>query len=408
MNFLRKKENILTGKKLLLLFFALIYLINPFITVLCLYFYAATQKSIPDSLLKLSCFLLALFIGCINSTHYPYNVDLIWYMAGYLDARWVPFKEYVFSFGINGTGKELAFPLFNYIVYSIIGPCQHGYIMIHAFFCYSLLNMAVYKFGKAIHLSPIAILTSVFLMTFIPFIFTMSIVIMRQFLAGSILLYILVEKFLYNKKCWVWMVIMVLVHSSSFFFLPFIFIPFFSKAIERKSIKYYFIGVIGVLLSQYIAKFISPFLGTNNALGYAAYRLAQGTTFEIDALSPFKIMVSIFIAIIPLWVIYYKRKNLKDNPGIIHFSNVLLVLVLFIVANLNQVEMSGRFNVYVWQFAPCAISLILYAYKESRPIYACLTCFVLIFFIYHLEAGHWDYKAVDHIYTSSLFHYILK
>lgn len=400
------QKKVFTKDNLVLLFFILLYIANPFISIWSAYFYIITQNSVSDKFIKLNCVLLALFIGCINTTMYPYTAsDLGWYLVDYLRAGNTSLWDYLMTSGRSGAGKEVVFPIFNYIIYSLVGPNKVLYIIIYSTVCYTFLNLAIYKFAKYFQLSSLIIISTIFIMTFTPYIFNLSINLLRQFLAGSILLYILVEILFYHKRCWLWMVCMVLIHTSAIFFVPLIFIPFFKRKITKKTWVFYILGAACVLASQSIAKAFLPFLSENNAIGNAVSRLALGTTYELDPLTPFKVAVSVMIAVLPQ-ILIYKNDDLKDKPSVLHFFNILLILVLYVIVSLDQTEMSVRFNTYVWLFAPFSICLILYVFKLPKIIYFFIAIGIFCFFVYYLDHAVWKYTVGRDMYTNSLLHYM--
>jgi hypothetical protein len=182
-----------------ILYFSLFFIVNPFFAIVLLFIYLLFGRQNNIILSTFACFLTALFNGLVNSTKVPEN-DLIWYLAGYLDAGRMPFLKYIFSFGLTGTGKELGFSTFNYFLYLIAGDNTKLYIILYTFFAYSFLNLAVLKFGKSLNIPRAYMVTAVFVMAFTPFIFTMSAQLLRQFLAASVLMYILVNKLFYGKN----------------------------------------------------------------------------------------------------------------------------------------------------------------------------------------------------------------
>lgn len=392
----------------------LIFIVNPLFGLVFLGIYLILSNRTNSSLLKLTPFLIAFFIGCVNSTKVPEN-DLVWYLTDYLKAGGMSFLEYLNNFGTMGNtdgimanSKEIVFAIFNYIVYQFIGDNIKLYVLIYSLVAYSFLNLAVYKFGKAIKIPNKFIITAIFIMSFTPYIFTMSAILLRQFLAASLLMYILVNKLLYKKKSYLLILSMVLIHSSAFLFIPFLFIPFFEKSLlNRETILYYFLMVIVLFNVQNIALILLPLFNDVPGLTYILTRASQDTIFDLGQLSFAKIITSILIISLPLILISYLRPRLKKENGLIHFFNILLVLVIFILANLHQSELSNRMNFYVWQFFPFVFLLYIWHFKLHRFILICIVVFIIIFFIYYLSAGMWTYTLELGIFYYSLFNYLI-
>jgi len=395
---------------LLLIFF----IINPLFGLVFTSVYLIFSNKTNSSLFKLTPFLVAFFIGCINSTKVPEN-DLVWYLREYLKAGSMPFLEYLGNFGVMGNthgilsnGKEILFAIFNYVTYQFVGDNTKLYVLFYSFAAYSFLNLAIYKFGRAIKIPNRFIVTAIFIMSFTPYIFTMSGILLRQFLAAALLMYILVNKLFYNKKSYLLIICMILIHSSAFLFVPFLFFLFFKKSLLNKNTILYYLLIILVLFNvQKIALILLPIFDNITVFKYILTRASQDTTFDLGQLSFAKIITSILTVFLPLILIYYLRPRLKKENGLIHFFNILLVLVIFILANLHQSELSNRMNFYVWQFFPFVFLLYVWYFKIHRLMLICIITFIVIFFIYYLSAGMWTYTLELGIYYYSLFNYII-
>ena len=398
------------------LFSIVLFVINPLFGLVFISIYLILSNRTNWLLLNLTPFLVAFFIACVNSTKVPEN-DLVWYLSEYLEAGRMPFLEYLANFGVMGNtntagvlanGKEVAFAIFNYIAYQFLGDNTKLYVLLYSFVAYSFLNLAIYKFGKAIKIPNKFIVTAIFIMSFTPYIFTMSAILLRQFLASAILMFILVNRLFYEKKSYVLIVCMVLIHSSAFLFVPFLFIPFLKKGLLVKRTFVYYLIILLVLFNvQKIALVLIPIFGNVPTLKYILTRASEDTTFDLGRLSLAKQLTSILTVILPLILIYLLRPALKKEKGLIFFFNILLILVIFIMTNLHQSELSNRLNFYVWPFFPFVFLLYMWYFKLHRLILINIIAFIIIFFIYYLSAGMWTYTLELGIYYYTLLNYII-
>jgi hypothetical protein len=393
-------------------FFCALYIFNPLLGLLLAFLFliaAADTKyryvGTNALFLQFISILLAFYLGCINSTKSSYNdPDLTWYLAGFLDAGKQDFLHYIFNFGLNGKGKELAFPFFNYIIYFIIGPSTTWYVILYTTVCYLFLNFAFLKFCRAIKVDYIFTVSGLFLIAFLPFVFAISAVILRQFLAGSVLMYILVRNCFYGKKSWLLAIFMVLCHTTSFFFLPFLYAPFFNKYINKRTIFYYLAGLLVLIFIQQIAAVSSVIFPNDSAVGYALDRASRDTTTELKVLTISKILFLVVLASVPVYIIYVKNKSLRFNKGLIRFSNLLMILVVFILINLNQVELTVRFNAYAWMFLAFIMALASSYFKILNKASIFIVLITIAYFFLTLHSGMWIYK-VKNVYTNSLIDY---
>ena len=201
---------------------------------------------------------------------------------------------------------------------------------------------------------------------------------------------------------------MILIHSSAFLFVPFLFVPFFKKSLLNKNTILYYLLIILVLFNvQKIALMLLPIFDNITVFKYILTRASQDTTFDLGQLSFVKIITSILTVFLPLILIYYLSPRLKKEKGLIPFFNIVLVLVIFILANLHQSELSNRMNFYVWQFFPFVFLLYTWYFNIHRLMLICIVVFIVIFFIYYLSAGMWTYTLEFGIYYYSLLNYLI-
>lgn len=369
-----------------------LFFLNPlfgiaFLLLWCVYL----SSRLKYSTLYFAGLIFSAFVGLVNATKLHEN-DLIWYVAGYLDAGSLPFVEYLLTFGRNGMGQELAFPLFNYVVFQFLGPRPLAYIFLHSFLSYSILNFSVIRFGKALEIRPSLVLMGVIIMTFTPYIFAMSAILMRQFLASAILMMILVERFFYGKRMLVWLLIMVLVHSVTIFFVPFIILPFFKRAFSTKTLPVYVLMFVAVLSIQLIATLLLPLVQSIPLLQYAVLRASTGTTYDLGVLSTTKVLVSVLTAAVPMIFLYVFNGRKFMSGGLLHFFNVCLVLVVFIIGNLHQSELSVRLNFFVWQFFPLSVLFIFKHIRQFQLVSLPLNAALIVFFVIYLDFSMWTYQ----------------
>lgn len=385
-----------------MVFFSIFFLINPLFALIALYLVLMFGKKylVDDNRFRIFvCVLVSLYVSFINSTKSPVNdPDLAWYIDGYLDAGNGDFMTYLLTFGLNGQGRELAFPFLNYIIYLIIGPSPHLYVMIVSFLCYFLINISIVTFCKNLKINYRALYTGIFIMSFLPMLFAISAVVLRQFFAGSLLIYILVQKSFYNRNNWFLAIFMCLSHTSTLFFIPFIYLPYFEK---RLNIRVVVLFALGIIFVQDITSVFLPFFSTESSIGYALERANTGTTFELPPLTIPKITLLLFMAGFSIYTTMMRDNQRRER----RLFNTLMFLVLFILLNLDQVELTVRFNFYCWLFLPFIIGKLSMVNKQFMYGLMFLSLFVLFIFIITLRRGVWIYK-IDNIWLMSTLDYL--
>lgn len=392
------------------LFIILLFLINPLISILVGYI-IAILKDYSGKYNVLPFFVLAItvYISCINSISEPRS-DMLWYLEDYYEVGSAKsYTEYVFTFGRNGAGLELAFPTINYLIYYLIGDSQRGYIFFTSFISYGLINYSLFRLGRALNYKDYIIFSSLIIVIFFPLIFTLSAVLLRQFMAGALFLYILVERCFYNKKCFILIAIMALLHTSALFFVPFLLFKRILKPII-KSNWFYFAGVIAALsLYQIVASILLSLLPAHGSiLFYALDRASRDTTYDLGQMELYKRVLLFAMTFIPFIVFYiskYRQKHYdKLMSSVVH---ILTILGFFIIMNLHQSELSNRFMLYVYLLIP-TIYLYLINFVRFSKLIALLVILgmIVIFYKYiqNLSLGH-IYMS-DHFFVTSIFNFL--
>lgn len=258
--------------------------------------------------------------------------------------------------------------------------------------CYSLSFYAIVRLGNFIKQSNRQIIVSLVWFACFPWIFTYSQTILRQFLASSFLMIILVEHFLYKKKMFILSICMVLTHTSTFIFLPFLYLPFFKKPLTKKTIVFYLIGIVLLASFQMLSQTLSNVFATtgDNALTYVLDRASADTTFELPPLGIDKILFLIVISGVCLYTYYNIRTRQKVlfESHFFHIGliNTIVVFCVFIIANLRQLELSNRFFSYTAMLSAVPIVYLTSKYRPSNEavqIYFYMMQIMLVLYFTH-------------------------
>jgi hypothetical protein len=399
-----------------LVFISLIYIIffvfNPLLTLLCLFIAISNihtklygDKSI--NLINLCCVLCAVFMGCINAVKVPEN-DLLWFLDTYKKASTTGYIDYIYGVGLNMYESALKDPVYTTFVW-VMNRLLGGNVTLFKFFItllnYLLLNKSIVKFCRHFNFSINETIAGVFLMCFIPYIFTMSLQLVRQFLAGSLFVYLLVDICFYKRINWILIFCMGLIHSSALFFIPFLLLPFMDKPVSQNKIYYVFtiIGIVGLqIISLYLVN--TGLFNSDNPMSYAVERASRDAMFGY-VLPTWKVIVVCIIGIFHFYLAYIKIKKDNPNTGLRRYCNTLIFLSIFILLNLHQSEISFRFLSYFFPFLPFMIVWWLNKLKKII-INTFLVIGMIVFWVLYLDIGTWDYKLPYNIWITPIFSYL--
>ncbi|MFW5982892.1 MAG: EpsG family protein [bacterium] len=379
----------------------LFFPVSPFISIILFFIITTLTKKANDKTFYLFFFLLAIYLGLINSTKLPES-DLINYYESFLEVENFSFFEYILL-----NGKEPVFFIFNYLSYYITGGNTDFYIIISTTIAYMFLFVAILKFFRAMNISKNTIVFAIILTAFFPQLFSLSAHLNRQFIAASILMFAMVQKIYYKKTVWPYLLIAVFTHSTAIFFVPLLYL----KTMKRKfSLKVVIVLLIILSAISFIIPIIGEIISTaigKNFLTYALIRAASGTSKELEPLGLMSFIVMgvlIFIVLLNQYL-----KNSKNDIGFMHFSNIFLIFSGFILFNLQMNELSTRFFFYTYFFFPFIFPLLIKSNKLANVyIRSIMSISMIFFFLYRIEYGSWEYAEINKLVFGNIFKYFIQ
>lgn len=379
----------------------LLFLINPFVCIVCFAVYLNFQRKVNRKQFYFFYFLLAVFLGFINVTKLPES-DLAYHASGYTDARGVTIYQYLLSLKF----KEFIFYAYNYIFYYLSGGSVKFWILTITFLGYFPFFIAIHSFQVKISGKPNYIIFSICIAAFFPQLFSLSAHLIRQFIAGSIALYFLVEKLVYKKNKW-WLIFLgAFIHSTSIIIFAMGLVPFLKKRPNVTNISKY--GFLVLILGGYqiLSQSLLSTFSETAGIGYALERASRDTTFELAAFSITNYIFILILAFLLIKRVYVNNLDKKIN-GVEFISNIIFIQIFFILINLHQAELSNRLFFYLCFFFPLIIPLQFQQsnYGVLRKI---LTLFLIYFFSYRLILGTWHYATIAEIMKSNFFDFIFR
>lgn len=390
----------------------ILFIICPVITIIGIYFNFYYSKGDQNFDWKYLIYCI-LIVSLVNSTKVPEN-DLIWYLEAYERANGISFIAYIPLSGVNigAPCTDFGYNLYVWILSNLFNGNTAAFKFVNSIVTYLILGFSIIKFGRKFQLPRHVVLVAITLMLFIPYIFTMSLQIVRQFFSGCILIYLLLDLLYFDsiksflKKNGLFILLMFAFHKSSLFFIIFFLCPFLRKN-PKDSILLYCGIIVALVGYQFLAKILLPFLeDEQSSFSSAVQRASADTTFDLGQMSLIKILlicIFIFISITYAYLIrpYNKIGQLK------HILNIILITCIFILLNLHQSELSNRFYFYILPFFPFLYILISLKYSRIKGM-SHLIFFVTIFsWMIYLYYGVWDYNLPVLGVFSPIFLYLM-
>lgn len=403
----------LTQNKLLLLVLLFLFSLSPFLFLLVLFIYGMNKLKVEDNdfILLLACITGSIMVSAVNAVKIPEN-DLIWYVNSFHLTHHLSFFECIKA-GPSATGydagKEPMYCALVWFLSRLTFDNDTLFKFALSLINYTLLTFSTFIYGKHMKLQSVTILCGIFLMCFIPYIFTMSLQLLRQFTAGSILVMLAVLKS-YTKISPYWIyagaLSMVLIHSTALFYLPFLLLPAFQKEFEDAKWWYLFVFV-GILALQKLAASMLGFmdLGGDNSVSMAMERAASGTNKEFGRLSFTKLAMIISIAC-SAWFAGFRDERTKDS-GIKLLSNLCIFLCIFIVTNLDQSELAIRMFFYLFPFVPLLLMPYFEKFRIPDLLILVIGIVMLFFWSQYLHIGVWTYELPMSVFICPIELYLI-
>lgn len=393
-----------------------VFLLNPFFGSFLLlnYLFVVITKN-NKKLYKVLAIFLAILLGLINTTKVPEN-DIIWHTQYFLKSGDFSLLGYLVF-----VGKDPFFYFFNYIFYYLSNGNVRLWMLTFSFISYILFFISLIKFSKKVNFSNSQLLLALALAAFFPQLFSLSAHLIRQFVASAIFIYFAIDKIFYENNKWWLVIIGLFTHSSVFILFPLVYLPFLGDFKKNKILN---ILILGLLLSyQLVARILLLIVGKLNILlTYVLTRAIGDTTFDLGGFQLMNFVLMFVMLGIAFY--YYKndklskskennsRKNItefnKKHLQIRHFFAILLYLSVFILANIQQSELSNRLFFYLFFFFPFIFPLLFdYRIKGSKYINYAVSMFFIFFFIYRIANGTWTYLPLTDLFSNSIFAYFL-
>lgn len=358
---------------------------------------------------------IAVYFSAINATKTPAGDQISYYVA-YKNVPIIGFfKSLVHIYGLSAQENpesmkisgEFMNGVYNYIGYYL----TFGYYPLFAAFLtftnYILNFLGIYKFTKTLKNPHIPIVCGILILSFFYFYFQFLLQIQKQFLAQSIMMYVLASYAVtgkLKKKEWFFMLCAVFTHAATLLFVPLIFYKPLRARLTKKGLL--FLGIVFSSLIIMGPKLAGNVISGNNnsALTYGINRLANS---EINNDTEFGLVWSqVFVIAIPIAFIVLKklwldRKNLNSEQAFIF--NIILLLLLTVASMFNQPTAQYRYFMMTIAFMPYAYFFISKNIQTRDNILKILSFIMIVWFYYQFEKIVWHYAPeIDIIIKSPI------
>lgn len=350
---------------------------------------------------------VAIWISLVNITK-TITSDQLVYMELFRNVSKSGFYSTVFE-SWDGSGKEPVYSFITWILYYLCGGSLRLFFFTLSLIIYLFQYVAIYRLSCSMGNSKGTFICGIIILTFFSQYFVMTLHIIRQILAASIVMYAIVYRATIGRNNWLLLIISPLIHTSSFLFVIISLMPWLYQRLCFKRI----ILVLGCFGSMIVFNnFIGEVLGNISleTVSYAAQRLgAIGASDGGSINKIIMLMVLIPLGICALRILReYRIKELsKVNPykPVLPIAYMSLLLIIFILSFSKSPLLQYRFFYYSYSFVPLLLPLLFKGSKLNRLYQLILSLFfVARFFITH-NGSAFHYTSVANLMVQPITFY---
>lgn len=355
---------------------------------------------------------LALYFAAINATKRP-GGDQWQYWAAYMNVPTIGFiKSLIYIYGLDlkkgsqSISGEFMNGIYNFLGYYITFGYYPLYAAIITFANYIFNFLGIYKFAQTLKKPHIPIVCGILILSFFYLYFQYVLQIQKQFLAQSIIMYVLASYAVsgtIKKKDWILMFFAVFTHAATLLFVPIILYKPIRAKLTIKGL--FFLSLIFSTLIFLGPELAGTITSENNSsvFTYGVKRLSDsegkgdGGTLVLSQI----FVIAIPIAFIVIKKLFFERKTIIVEHAFI--LNIILLLLLTVTVMFNQPLAQYRYFMMIIAFMPYAYFFISKNVFLRNNFLKLISFIMIIWFYYQYDKIIWHYAPeIDIIIKSPI------
>jgi hypothetical protein len=370
----------------------LTFILNPFLSLIFAVIFVVIKNN--EYLNFILIINISLFIGLLNTTKVPES-DLMAYKELYLSSKDYTLLDYLSIFN-----REYIFYFFSYLFGLITGGSWKIFILFTTFISYFLILKSNFFIFKTLNPKSTKFYIAILNVSFLFILFSHSAHLLRNFIAGSFVIYFLVNFYFLNKIKWWAILIAFFIHSSAGLFVLVFLLP---NKIKSSILTKRFSKVLILFFASVFIYFTYDIFTSNYQINRILEIYSQKNSFEISELF-YALLTIFFIVSIYLFI---KNIYVKHASSILNYIKLIFVLVTIAGFSLFSGVLIGQ-RILLFLFIFCTIFLTMFIITKkniSQTITPIITIIVFYTFINNFNYGVWEYASVLKIFSNSLFSY---
>lgn len=406
------QKKIRSSNNSLILFFLLLFLIAPFISILIQVGYLFTITERKNSIFYVLILTVSIYLGLINTTIIA-NSDLVTYLDMYDSSAYLSLNNFL----LINTSTGLIFNVITYLIFYISNGSHFIYILAMTILIYLPLLISIFIFYTYYNSNNFIIALAIIFAAFSPQLFALSNNIIRQLIAASLFMYAFINNLYRGKKKILFIVAAIFIHSTIITFLPVYLWSIFYKRITLKRIVFFSSLIITLILFRLV--FLNYLISSLHFIPLQAMVVKlmrnPNNTYAPPSLSINIIMI--FILLITIFKYKYKKDQtvIKENKTYVVYFPYMYVVILYINFLLIYFlfyrfgQVSHRLVLYFYFLIPFFFPFLFI--KNGKFVNKFITglslLLIFVFFIYRLNISQYIYAPPNKIYGDLIFYLLL-
>ena len=337
--------------------------------------------------------VFASYMAVINAGKMPTS-DQSNYWAVYMQVPkegliWA--MNHIYGFRDATNGKEFMNGIYNYVGYYLTGGCYGLYIYINTILMYLPFYYCIYKMFEGGRNVKKAVLCGVICLSFFNQFFLLTIHLQRQFIAYSMIIYLMILKATTGKTNILLILIAFFTHTTAILFIPFLYFDLLYRRLSPKRMALIGILVVGALV------FVSSFIGNEsvevetNALNYSLQRIKNAggddVKFKLFEFLAFNFPM-VFIALTRMF-----QRGLKPLEYIVY--NTYIFLFVFVVSMSGNELVQYRFSFFTYGYMGMIFPMFCYENRNVTNLYyPFISLFFIVRFYLTFDNSNWTYDPI--------------
>jgi EpsG family len=376
----------------------LLFLIQPFLTLVMVVVLAMTINDLPRRYIYVVALIGSCYLGLINATKYP-DSDLINYLDWFASARELPLNTFLLT-----NSREPLYFLGLYGIANLPYSSNQLFVFLSTLISYLIFLFAVIRTGVHLKIRGKVIIAYISLLLFFAPLFSLSAHLMRQFLAASIVTLFLSEYIASGKRRWGILLTAILIHYSA---AVFIFVALLKKHDKLTSTISLVLYVVTLPLIYIVSKSVAPLFSDVPVLGFVFTRVAAEEGADLENLSTIAILFSLAMILVSTLNMRLLRRTAGTEAGLWCVNiGVIIIGIISIIAN-TQTQLSEiaiRFFFYLYFLSGLTLSMQIASLTSPQRLLAACSLIVYPLFTYKLQFGEWSYAPLSNLLISPSWH----